>query len=216
MLAFQITPPAIADLWLERLAANGIDELRTSDPSNTPHYWRQAVDGAKRAGLKTILNIIYSISPKHTDEYFVERAREAAKLDVDADLFQRSRRVAHARGDAPAGAADLARSERQAGGVPHPLQHRPRAALLPRSDPARHLVDQHGDSAARRRLVESLDLQRRDECPRARLQNPWSTKKILKPVRDHFADGSQAGEFADGQAARIRCVSSHCTKCPAA
>src|SRR5690242_21669795 len=82
MLAFQMTPPAIADLWLERLAANGIEELRTSDPSNTPLYWGQAVAAATRAGLKTILNIIYSISPKHTDEYFVERARAAAKLDV--------------------------------------------------------------------------------------------------------------------------------------
>jgi oxaloacetate decarboxylase alpha subunit len=88
MLAFQITPPAIADLWLERLAANGIDELRTSDPSNTPFYWRQAVDAAKRAGLRTILNIIYSISPKHTDEYFAERAREAAKLDVARICFK--------------------------------------------------------------------------------------------------------------------------------
>jgi oxaloacetate decarboxylase (Na+ extruding) subunit alpha len=88
MLAFQITPPAIADLWLERLAANGIDELRTSDPSNTPSYWRQAVASAKRAGLKTILNIIYSISPKHTDEYFVERAREAASLDVVRICFK--------------------------------------------------------------------------------------------------------------------------------
>ena len=88
MLAFQITPPAIADLWLDRLAANGIDELRTSDPSNTPFYWRQAVDAAKRAGLRTILNIIYSISPKHTDEYFAERAREAAKLDVARICFK--------------------------------------------------------------------------------------------------------------------------------
>jgi oxaloacetate decarboxylase alpha subunit len=88
MLAFQITPPAIADLWLERLAANGIDELRTSDPSNTPLYWKQAVDGAKRAGLKTILNVIYSISPKHTDEYFIDRARQAAKLDVARICFK--------------------------------------------------------------------------------------------------------------------------------
>jgi len=88
MLAFQLTAPAIADLWLERLAANGIAELRTSDPSNTPKYWRQAVEGAKRAGLKTILNIIYSISPKHTDEYFVERARAAAKLDVARICFK--------------------------------------------------------------------------------------------------------------------------------
>ena len=88
MLAFQMSPPAIADLWLERLAANGIDELRTSDPSNTPIYWKQAVDAAKRVGIKTILNIIYSISPKHTDDYFVERAREAAKLDVARICFK--------------------------------------------------------------------------------------------------------------------------------
>ncbi len=88
MLAFQLTAPAIADLWLERLAANGIAELRTSDPSNTPKYWRQAVAGAKRAGLKTILNIIYSISPKHSDEYFVERTRAAAKLDVARICFK--------------------------------------------------------------------------------------------------------------------------------
>ena len=88
MLAFQITAPAITDLWLERLAANGIRELRTSDPSNTPKYWRESVDGAKRVGLKTILNIIYSISPKHTDAYFVERTRAAAKLDVERICFK--------------------------------------------------------------------------------------------------------------------------------
>ncbi len=80
MLAFQITPPAIAELWLERLAANGISELRTSDPSNTPKYWADAVRTADKVGLKTILNIIYSISPKHTDEYFTRRFRAAAKL----------------------------------------------------------------------------------------------------------------------------------------
>src|ERR1043166_3578796 len=57
MLAFQVTPPAIADLWLERLAANGITELRTSDPSNTPTYWGEAIRSADRVGLKTILNI---------------------------------------------------------------------------------------------------------------------------------------------------------------
>jgi len=79
-LAFQITPPAMTDLWLERLAANGITELRTSDPSNTPKYWAEAIRTANRVGLKTILNIIYSISPKHSDDYFADRFREAAKL----------------------------------------------------------------------------------------------------------------------------------------
>jgi oxaloacetate decarboxylase alpha subunit len=73
MLAFQISPPAVTGLWLERLVANGITEVRTSDPSNTPRYWREAVESANKVGLKTILNIIYSVSPKHTDEYFAER-----------------------------------------------------------------------------------------------------------------------------------------------
>jgi len=80
MLAFQISPPVITDLWLERLAANGITELRTSDPSNTPQYWAEAIRTANRVGLKTILNIIYSISPKHSDDYFAGRFRAAAKL----------------------------------------------------------------------------------------------------------------------------------------
>ncbi len=80
MLAFQLTPAAITDLWLERLAANGITELRTSDPSNTPQYWAEAIQAANRVGLRTILNIIYSISPKHSDDYFAHRFREAAAL----------------------------------------------------------------------------------------------------------------------------------------
>ncbi|MGH7931111.1 MAG: hypothetical protein ACREQV_25340, partial [Candidatus Binatia bacterium] len=88
MLAFQISPQAVTDLWLERLFANGITEVRTSDPSNTPKYWKQAVESARRVGLKTILNIIYSVSPKHSDEYFVERARQAAKLDVYRICFK--------------------------------------------------------------------------------------------------------------------------------
>jgi oxaloacetate decarboxylase (Na+ extruding) subunit alpha len=88
MLAFQITPTAITELWLERLAANGISELRTSDPSNTPSYWAESVAGANRLGLKTILNIIYSISPKHTDDYFLQRIRQAAKLDVARICFK--------------------------------------------------------------------------------------------------------------------------------
>ena len=88
MLAFQITPASITELWLERLAANGVTQLRTSDPSNTPCYWKESVAGANRLGLKTILNIIYSISPKHTDDYFIQRTRDAAKLDVARICFK--------------------------------------------------------------------------------------------------------------------------------
>ena len=79
---FHLTPPAVSDLWLERVAANGVKELRSSDPSNTPSHWNEMVQDAKRVGLATVINLIFSISPKHTDEYYGERTKAAAKLDV--------------------------------------------------------------------------------------------------------------------------------------
>src|SRR5512147_1416260 len=53
MTAFQITPRSISDLWLERMAANGVQEIRLSDPSNTARYWKEISASASKVGLKT-------------------------------------------------------------------------------------------------------------------------------------------------------------------
>jgi oxaloacetate decarboxylase alpha subunit len=74
MSAFQITPASIMQLWLERLAANGIREIRISDSSNTAAVWREQIRSAQAVGMTAIVNLIFSISPKHTDEYYAERA----------------------------------------------------------------------------------------------------------------------------------------------
>jgi oxaloacetate decarboxylase alpha subunit len=80
MAAFQITPNSISNLWLERMAANGVQEIRLSDPSNTSCYWNDILHSATKAGLKTIINLIFSISPRHTDDYYARITREAANL----------------------------------------------------------------------------------------------------------------------------------------
>ncbi len=82
MAAFQMTPSSVAKVWLERLAANGVRQVRISDPSNTASNWQEMVRAALDLGLETIINLIFSISPKHTDEYYAQKAREAAKLNV--------------------------------------------------------------------------------------------------------------------------------------
>ena len=82
LAAFQITPLSIENLWYERLAAHGIRQIRISDSSNTAAGWREQVGYARSVGIDPIVNLIFSISPKHTDEYYAEKAREAAKLDV--------------------------------------------------------------------------------------------------------------------------------------
>ena len=80
MAGFQVTPACASQLWLERLAANGIRELRSSDPSNTAANWAEMVRSANQVGVATIINLTFSESPKHTDGYYLERARQAAAL----------------------------------------------------------------------------------------------------------------------------------------
>ena len=80
MAAFQITPVAISNLWLERMAAHGVAEIRLSDPSNSARHWKEISAAATATGLRTIINLIYSISPRHTERYYAEKTREAARL----------------------------------------------------------------------------------------------------------------------------------------
>jgi oxaloacetate decarboxylase alpha subunit len=81
--AFELTPDSIVDLWFERLLANGMRQLRISDPANDPTGWRKSVQRAKRTGLGTVLNLIFSVSPKHTNEYYARKTREGAALGPD-------------------------------------------------------------------------------------------------------------------------------------
>jgi oxaloacetate decarboxylase (Na+ extruding) subunit alpha len=81
--AFELTPDSVVDLWFERMVANGMRQLRISDPANDPAGWKKSVARAKKVGLTTILNQIYSVSPKHTDAYYARKAREAAALVPD-------------------------------------------------------------------------------------------------------------------------------------
>lgn len=79
-LTFEYSAPAIEEFYLERLAANGAREIRISDPSNTASNWERLVGNAHRAGHKSILNLIFSISPVHSDDYYRNLARAAAKI----------------------------------------------------------------------------------------------------------------------------------------
>lgn len=80
LAAFQITPDAMEDLWYERMAAMGIGQIRLSDSSNTPDGWKKNMVRACKVGIDVIINLIFSLSEKHSNEYYAERAREAAKL----------------------------------------------------------------------------------------------------------------------------------------
>jgi len=77
---FEISPRSIYMLFMERMAANGLRQARISSEWNELENWRYKVQGAHEYGMQSIINLIYSVSPKHTDEYYAERTRQAASL----------------------------------------------------------------------------------------------------------------------------------------
>jgi len=80
--AFEITPVSVYELFIERMAANGIRQARISEEWNELEGWERKVNIARKNGLEPIVNLIYSVSPKHTDEYYAQKTREAASLGV--------------------------------------------------------------------------------------------------------------------------------------
>ena len=79
---FAIYPQALHQLYDTCMAKAGVSEVRISDSWNDPTDWAWRVAQAKNAGLKPIINLIYTLSPRHTDEYFAAKIRQAFTLDV--------------------------------------------------------------------------------------------------------------------------------------
>ncbi len=72
--------PAMLELFWRLMAAAGIRQARISDSWNDPSVWMLRVSAACMADIAPIINITYSISPRHTDDYYVQRTRQAVLL----------------------------------------------------------------------------------------------------------------------------------------
>ena len=82
--AFDLTPFSLLKLFMERVAAAGIKQVELMDAANDMTFRvPECVRFAKDAGLEVSLALIYSYSPKHSDAYFAQRTRDAAKLKPD-------------------------------------------------------------------------------------------------------------------------------------
>jgi oxaloacetate decarboxylase (Na+ extruding) subunit alpha len=78
--AFEKTPHCILKLMVERLVSYGLTLTRTSNPWNDYAVFKKEIDDLKTTGMDSVANLIYSVSPRHTDEYYARKAREAAAI----------------------------------------------------------------------------------------------------------------------------------------
>jgi oxaloacetate decarboxylase (Na+ extruding) subunit alpha len=77
---FHKTPSCVLRLLGERLISYGITLTRTSNCWNDYESFKQELDELTAIGMETVANLIYTVSPRHTDEYFAQKAREAAAM----------------------------------------------------------------------------------------------------------------------------------------
>ncbi len=77
---FEPIPPCIRRLLLECVIAHGITLTRSSNPWNDYNVLANEFEFLGNRGMDVVGNIIYSVSPKHTNEYYERKTRELAAL----------------------------------------------------------------------------------------------------------------------------------------
>ena len=77
---FEFIPLCIRRLVIQTVVKYGIDLTRTSNAWNDYELLGKEALELKKLGMDTVMNLIYSISPRHTDEYYAQKARDAAAL----------------------------------------------------------------------------------------------------------------------------------------
>ncbi len=83
LYTFELFPDDIVELNSHVLARLGVKILTVYDALNDNRNLESSVRSGKAAGMKVNGWMTYTLSPVHTDDYYVERTRELVALGVD-------------------------------------------------------------------------------------------------------------------------------------
>ncbi|MFH2132795.1 MAG: pyruvate carboxylase subunit B [bacterium] len=85
LTSFNIVPDAVIELWIQRCAANGIEQLMIFDALHDWNNLATSVAVAKKAGIKVMVPLVYSLSPVHTDAFYRQKTADMISL-LDPDI----------------------------------------------------------------------------------------------------------------------------------
>jgi pyruvate/oxaloacetate carboxyltransferase len=83
LYTFELFPDDVVELNSQVLARLGVDVLTVYDALNDNRNLESSIRSGREAGMKMNGWMTYTLSPVHTDAYYVERARELVKMGVD-------------------------------------------------------------------------------------------------------------------------------------
>ena len=78
--AMEKLPQSAMKLFAERVVSYGVTMTRTSNCWNDFEELRGEVIELRRIGMDTVVNLIYTVSPRHSDQYYAQKTREAAAI----------------------------------------------------------------------------------------------------------------------------------------
>ena len=80
---FGNVPDSVTEFWAKKIGAAGAGRLRINDPYHDIDQITKAIGWSKDAGMITMVALIYSYSPVHTDEYYASKARQMADAGAE-------------------------------------------------------------------------------------------------------------------------------------
>ena len=80
---FGNVPDSVTEFWAKKISEAGAGRLRINDPYHDMAQITKAIQWSKAAGMITMVALIYSYSPVHTDEYYAQKAREIADAGAE-------------------------------------------------------------------------------------------------------------------------------------
>jgi oxaloacetate decarboxylase (Na+ extruding) subunit alpha len=84
LFTFEFFPDDIVALTAERIYANGMRYHTPYDALNDMRNMEVPIRAAKNVGLYVDAGVVYTVSPVHTDAYYVKKIRELIALGADA------------------------------------------------------------------------------------------------------------------------------------
>ena len=80
---FGNVPDSVTEFWAKKIGEAGAGRLRINDPYHDIDQITKAIGWSKDAGMITMVALIYSYSPVHSDEYYASKARQMAEAGAE-------------------------------------------------------------------------------------------------------------------------------------
>ena len=84
LVGYQQYPDDVVEAYIAKSVENGISIIRIYDALNDIRNLETAIRSAKKAGAHVQAAMVYTVSPIHTNEHYIDLARQLAEMGADS------------------------------------------------------------------------------------------------------------------------------------